>query len=51
LNKLYTTFLKGIKNSVIEWDVAKFAREMQEDLAKMVEYLKEIPLTLNEMRK
>jgi HK97 family phage portal protein len=49
LNKNFIPRFKGYENSVIEWDVTELP-EMQEDLAKMVEWLDKIPLTPNEMR-
>jgi HK97 family phage portal protein len=49
LNKNFIPRFKGYENSVIEWDVTELP-EMQEDMAKMVEWLDKIPLTPNEMR-
>lgn len=49
LNKNFIKRFKGYENAVIEWDVSELP-EMQEDMAKMIEWLDKLPMTPNEMR-
>jgi HK97 family phage portal protein len=49
LNKNFIKRFKGYEDAVIEWDVSELP-EMQEDMAKMIEWLDKLPMTPNEMR-
>ena len=48
-NKSFIPRFKGYENSIIEWDVTELP-EMQADIADMVKWLNESPITPNEMR-
>lgn len=49
LNKSFIPRFKGYENAVIEWDVTELP-EMQTDIAEMVKWLNESPITPNEFR-
>ena len=49
LNKDFIPRFKGYENCEIEWDITELP-EMQEDYAKMVEWLNNAPVTPNEFR-
>ena len=49
LNKYFLPRFKGYENSVIEWDVTELP-EMQSDIKDMMDWLKDAPVTPNEMR-
>lgn len=49
LNKNFIKKFKGYENAVIEWDVDDLP-EMQEDMAKKMDWLVKAPLTPNEIR-
>lgn len=49
LNKYFIKKFKGYENAVIEWDIDDLP-EMQEDMAKKMEWLSKAPLTPNEVR-
>lgn len=49
LNKSFIPLFKGYENAVIEWDCTELP-EMQEDMAKMIDWLDKLPMTPNEMR-
>lgn len=49
LNKNFIKKFKGYENAVIEWDVDDLP-EMQEDMAKKMDWLSKAPLTPNEIR-
>ena len=49
LNKNFIPRFKGYENCEIEWDITELP-EMQEDYAKMVEWLNKAPVTPNEFR-
>lgn len=49
LNKEFLPRFKGYENTVIEWDVTELP-EMQADIKDMMEWMKDAPITPNEMR-
>jgi len=49
LNKYFLPRFKGYENSVIEWDVTELP-EMQSDIKDMMDWMKDAPITPNEMR-
>ena len=49
LNPGFIQKFKGYENCEIEWDVTELS-EMQEDYAKMLEWMAKAPLTPNEIR-
>lgn len=49
LNKSFIPRFKGYENAVVEWDVTELP-EMQTDIAEMVKWLNESPITPNEFR-
>jgi len=49
LNKEFIPRFKGYENAVIEWDVTELP-EMQIEMAEMVKWLNESPITPNEFR-
>lgn len=49
LNKNFIKKFKGYENAVIEWDIDDLP-EMQEDMAKKMDWLAKAPLTPNEIR-
>ena len=48
-NKYFIPKFKGYENCLIEWDITELP-EMQEDYKLMVEWMKQAPLTPNEIR-
>jgi len=49
LNKYFLPRFKGYENSVIEWDITELP-EMQSDIKDMMDWLRDAPITPNEMR-
>jgi HK97 family phage portal protein len=49
LNKSFIPLFKGYEDAVIEWDVSELP-EMQDDLVKLWEWVKDFPMTENEKR-